>query len=1439
MASLGTESIKVLEPKPSQILSMFTKNGDPVYITLDGGATGSFIKHECALKHKFKIWNNNQSAGLADNLTSVKSIGYVEETFYRDNWSVKFKGLVVENLKADIYGGQPFMIDNDIIQRPAKSTITVHGKYTVLQTNQSIPTTQTYSAALITLSNLNLDSKILLPGQKIEISLPNNITSKQVCIEPRLENKNDSWPLPKILDNINGRIDVTNDTEEPIVFGKDVHLISATECATVEIDNIKHTPHTKVLTENKDNPANILKQNVEAIKNDLKDTHISDLHHIHNKYKDVFNGELTGYNGFYGKHMVSLQWADDTRPKSSRVHMPKWSSNKDKLLQQKIDQLTEMGVLTDPYKHDIQIRCVHPCFLQKKGRAAHKDIDDCDINEVRFLTAANSVNEKCRQVQTKIPDQTEIFKFVANNPFVIYADLYESFFQNHLHKRDWGYMAINSPFKGLRVYTRSTQGLLNQDEELNQLLSKVLGEVLMDGSCMKIADDLLIGGMTLEEAICNWEKVLMRLSKANLKLSASKVRIFPKEASIFGWTVRQGTISPDPHRQLTLNKINHIDIKTVGDLRSYMGLYKTFLIALPGVASLMDPFDKFVAGVKDSKAEVIWTEALITAFNTAKEQSKNSVSFLTLPRRNEQLILMPDATVKNPGIGFILNVVRDNKMLPVIFYSFKLSETQKIWFPCERECLALATAVKKCSHYILESTKPTLVLTDSKPVVEAANLIKNGKFSNSSRMSAFLCSINRYKVDVQHVSGKFKQNIAADYLSRNPAQCIDNNCQVCKFLVEISDCTIANISANSEIPLGTIESWSKIQQNDFACSEAYKRLKSGQQPSKKGSNSNDIKRYFNACQAKNLLVVEDKIPNTTQTRNRIVIPKNMVPAIITHLHVQDNKHLSSYQLEKTFNRNFFGIHTKSAIKDTIDNCRICRANKLMPSNVLYQNISDPQHPGCIFNVDVVRRHQQKILVCTDLFSSFSNATLIENEKKETLRDGIIQIITPIRAQNEIEIRTDSATGFQSLKNCPMLNKLKISLECTDPSNKNSIATVDNAIKQLEKEIVKIDPHSTQINATTLALALKNLNSLIRNRGLSSHEILFSRENISNKNLHLSDKNLAEKQKVIKSKNNSHPNDGKLVNENIKDGDFIAIRSDKNKHNLRDVFVVTKTFDEKLQINKMIRFDSPKAKIQAKPRYVRKCDTFLVNSRSKTDILPDDSSNITRPTTTKPVPVTAATWTAFGNFSVVSDDEDDHNTGNIDPYANLRRWENSQRNHAKRSLNNEICSPKPSTSNLINRIQVEQLQPGQSTNSEWDHNFDINSPHYNDNDDINSDDDVFLEAETEAISMNRVHNIDNLYDIHGLSIDTNQCQNVEALLPPARSTARPMKKVSPPRKELPIERDRRRGILTRSMSTDGDKVRLTGTKGSSNKVLLSKSQTRSKSKQGEERRRNAQ
>ena len=73
-------------------------------------------------------------------------------------------------------------------------------------------------------------------------------------------------------------------------------------------------------------------------------------------------------------------------------------------------------------------------------------------------------------------------------------------------------------------------------------------------------------------------------------------------------------------------------------------------------------------------------------------------------------------------------------------------------------------------------------------------------------------------------------------------------------------------------------------------------------------------------------------------------------------------------MEKLFNRFYYGIHVKQAIKDTIEQCMACKANKVIIKPKLdYTPISNPKHPGLIFNIDVMKRHQQKIMVCP-LFS---------------------------------------------------------------------------------------------------------------------------------------------------------------------------------------------------------------------------------------------------------------------------------------------------------------------------------------------------------------------------------------------------------------------------------------------------------------------------------------
>ena len=1354
----------------------------------------------------------------------MNSLGFVQETFYRDHWCVQFKGLVVKDLQADIYGGIPFMIDNDIIQRPAKHIITVLGKYTVMETNATIPATSTHSSAILTLARVQLKEKIIHPGQSVHIPVPASCPDETIFVEPRIENNVCDWPTPHIANVKDGNIDLRNETDEPIIIGKDIHVLGITACKEQNPLDIPHVKHTPVKIPTTDH---ILQVNKNINTSVLNDNQIKSIKDVHNKFNDVFNGQLSGgYNGAFGKHVVSLQWADESRPKTSKLYTPKWSSNRDILLQKKIDQLTELGVLADPYEFDIPIKCIHPCFLQKKARAAGKDMDECDVNDVRFLTAANMVNDKCRQVQTKIPDQNEIFQFLAKNPYVIYADLFESFFQNHLSKKDWGYMAINSPFKGLRVYTRSTQGLLNQDEELNQLLCKVLGDLILQGKCMKIADDLVIGGSTFDDAIKNWEAVLSKLSAANLKLSPGKVRIFPNQSIIFGWQVSNGTITPDPHRKLALSKSKHSDIETVSDLRSWMGTYKTFLIALPGLAKIMDPFDKIVAGIKDNKTKVMWTDDLIKLFYEANKHAAENTKYLSLPRPDEQLVLMPDATVRDPAVGFVLNVVRNGKMLPVIYYSYKLSDNQRNWFPCEREALGVAIAVKKCSHYMLESKKPILILTDSKPVVEAFHLIKKGKFSASSRMSAFLMSVNRYKTDIQHVSGKFKHNIGADFLSRNPAECSDQKCQLCVFIKETTDISLSSSNINNAMPLGTKSSWKELQDNDFACSETFKRLTSGQQPNKKGPFSNDIKRYYNAACAKDLLVVQETIPNTTQIIDRIVIPKDFVPAVIVHLHYSNNQHLSAYQLEKVFNRYYFGIHVKQVITETINNCMLCQANKTLPrTNPEYTSTSNPEHPGMIFNADVIRRHGQKIFVCTDIFSTYTTAKLILDEKADTLTNVLIESLTPIRNNGHVIVRTDSAPAFKSIAKHSALDKLQISIQPTDHSNKNSIATVDRVIKEIEQEIIKLAPHSTKIDNTILSMVIKNINAKIRNRGLSAHEILFCRENQSNANLKFSDEKLLSEQVEIKKKNNEYASnlisDKPRKDDGVKIGDIIGVKTEKNKFNVRDGYMVTNVDKNNLTINKLIRFHSQNARLQNQKRVVQAKDVFLIK-QNYFPPTPEVNVQVKPKKTSTPIPLPINKWQPFGKVEFTdSDDEIDpspekiildtpvndteqngENSDNDDPHSNIESSDNSDPCYGFQPSETDMPLDRASSiSQLINQLDqsfheanVSQRLPSEisKTTVEWDNEFDMMNT-LNISSDF--DDDVFEHSLPPPLL--RVQSVDNMILDSAANIDTNQCANFTGLFPLPQQPTKNKKRVSPPRQLLPYEREGRR--VTRSMS----------------------------------------
>ena len=110
------------------------------------------------------------------------------------------------------------------------------------------------------------------------------------------------------------------------------------------------------------------------------------------------------------------------------------------------------------------------------------------------------------------------------------------------------YCGVATPFRGVRVYTRCAMGMPGSETALEELMCRVLGDLLQDGIVAKLADDLYCGGSTPEELLTNWEKVLRVLQKSDLRLASPKTVISPSSTTVLGWLWKQGTISASPHR---------------------------------------------------------------------------------------------------------------------------------------------------------------------------------------------------------------------------------------------------------------------------------------------------------------------------------------------------------------------------------------------------------------------------------------------------------------------------------------------------------------------------------------------------------------------------------------------------------------------------------------------------------------------------------------------------------------------------------------------------------------------------------------------------------------------------------------------------------------------------------------------------------------------------
>ena len=110
-----------------------------VLITLDSGATVSYIRLSTVTDLGIPIGENGQLAILADQKTRMASLGEIDTELMVDNVIVRLRALVMKELQAEVYRGTTFHTDNSITADINAGEVIIHGKYTVKQFNPMRP----------------------------------------------------------------------------------------------------------------------------------------------------------------------------------------------------------------------------------------------------------------------------------------------------------------------------------------------------------------------------------------------------------------------------------------------------------------------------------------------------------------------------------------------------------------------------------------------------------------------------------------------------------------------------------------------------------------------------------------------------------------------------------------------------------------------------------------------------------------------------------------------------------------------------------------------------------------------------------------------------------------------------------------------------------------------------------------------------------------------------------------------------------------------------------------------------------------------------------------------------------------------------------------------------------------------------------------------------
>ena len=290
--------------------------------------------------------------------------------------------------------------------------------------------------------------------------------------------------------------------------------------------------------------------------------------------------------------------------------------------------------------------------------------------------------------------------------------------------------------------------------------------------------------------------------------------------------------------------------------------------------------------------------------------------------------------------------------------------------------------------------------------------------------------------------------------------------------------------------------------------------------------------------------------------------QSAVGGLLTVLHLKFD-HPSQHQLKQIIERYFFCLNLSECVSEATTQCHTCQSLKSIPSGIVSQSTEDPPEvPGIRFAADVLRRERQYVFLVREVVTSYTMTSVIQDEKAETLRSVIgclLSLMCPLDSPKCV-VRCDPAPGFRSLVNDETLRSLGIEIDIGRAKNINKNPVAEQAVRELEMEILKQEPLPGPVSNLALARATSRLNSRIRSRGFSAREMWFQRDQYSNMQLPFNDMDLIKQQHESRTTNHPYSVRSKGGTNNIRQqsisvGDIVYLYHDKSKGAARPRYIV--------------------------------------------------------------------------------------------------------------------------------------------------------------------------------------------------------------------------------------------------------------------------------------------